>query len=1852
MKQKIKRICTLLLCMAVILTTVPGGAVTGYAEEAAGPSVTVTSTTARAGNYAYLYVDAADFPSMLGLEFTIYYDDTVMTLSSCSAGSLLSGSVTDINQSTAGVINVAAMNENEISGSGRLLSMTFRVSSDAQPGDYPVTIAVGAAYDSSFQNITIKKTSGTLTVPETTSAATKIGFYTRCDTSALHQGDTVTYRLYGGYTYGLSGGNFVFEYDRDYLALEDVKLGSELLTNTALYAVNRATPGYVKISYADVEAISSSYGVEYVTLTFTVRQNLSARTSIRFSGDSLQDAELNGMACDSLTTTITMEEVQAEPDYPDFRIVGNEDFDPETRTFTVNALLDEGASVAAGDFAVSYNKAQILCTGVQKNEELTSAGVYLVTKENIGDGTVGFSYINMTPFSDSKVLLTLTFQAVGEYIGETVLQASGKDLVDVNSAEILLDYPPLTYNVPKLKASLTGTMTYEKTYGDGIFSLDVSSTSAAESPEFSYESSNLSVAQVDQTGQVLIAGAGTAEITIRCTETARYQACSGTVTVHAEPAALPESICSVDSPVTYTGSALEPAVNVTGLVSGTDYTVSYSNNVNAGTASVTFTGVGNYKGTVTKYFAIAPASLNGDAFSLSASEMTYTGSALEPAVYVSGLVSGTDYTVSYSDNVNAGTATVTITGKGNYTGTVTKTFRIVPAGLGIRVEDIQLEYETTTFDGDEKCPAVSIAGKAENQDYTVSYAANVNAGTAAVIVTGIGNYSGSVTKNFIIEPASLNGDAFSLSDSEMTYTGSALEPAVTVSGLVLGTDYSVSYSDNVNAGTATVTITGKGNYTGTVTKNFEIVEAELDLTAEDIRLSYVTTTFDGTKKCPAVTIVGMVSGTDYTVSYSSNVNAGTATVMITGKGNYTGTVTKTFEIQPASLNTDAFSLSASEMTYTGSALEPAVNASGLVLGTDYTVSYSDNVNVGTATVTINGKGNYTGTVTKFFEITAADLGLTAEDIKLEYGTTTFDGSEKCPAVTINGLVQDQDYVVSYANNVHAGTATVTVTGIGNYSGSVTKNFIIDPASLDGDAFSLKDSEMTFTGTALEPAVNAGGLVLGTDYTVSYSDNVNAGTATVTITGKGNYTGTVTKTFTIEPASLIDDVFSLSASEMTFTGSALESAVMADGLEAGTDYTVRYSDNVNVGTATVTITGKGNYTGTVTKYFAIEAAGLNDDVFSLSVSAMKFTGYGLEPAVNASGLVLGTDYTVRYSDNVNVGTATVTITGKGNYTGTVTKYFTIEAEGLNSEAFRLKDSSMTYTGAALESEVIASGLVLVTDYTVSYSNNVNAGTATVMITGKGNYTGTVTKTFIIEPASLNDDAFSLSASEMTFTGSTLEPAVNASGLVVGTDYTVSYSNNANVGTATVTISGKGNYTGTVTKTFTIEPASLNDDAFSLSASEMTYTGAALEPTVNASGLVSGTDYQVSYSNNINVGEATVTITGKGNYTGTVTKHFWIMPAELKLSPEDIRLPYDNTYYSGRKQCPTVTIDGLVQGQDYAVSYTDNINVGTATVTITGKGNYTGTASRTFEILERTGTEPLEGYSISTSLDTSGNTIDLIVKVDSNQGLRTLRFALNYDLTKLKLVGVKESETFPGDLAIESVTDENGAAVLWIWDGSDGESSTEFGTTATGTFATFQFMLTNDAAVGDELQINVVNAEGSYYIPGDNGETISGSIPVKNNAAYTVTGFNVTGTISTPASSSAVKELEGATVEILKGSEIIKSTTTDANGAYTITAVPPGTYTMKVTEKNHVTREYIITVGTENMTQDVKICLLGDVNMDGEINVTDINFIRLYILGRRSFTDYEMKLADVDHSTSIDVTDINFIRLFILGRKSLS
>ena len=160
-----------------------------------------------------------------------------------------------------------------------------------------------------------------------------------------------------------------------------------------------------------------------------------------------------------------------------------------------------------------------------------------------------------------------------------------------------------------------------------------------------------------------------------------------------------------------------------------------------------------------------------------------------------------------------------------------------------------------------------------------------------------------------VEKKTISRNNVTLSQSTYTYDGTAKTPTVTVKDgsavLREGTDYTVAYSNNINVGTAKVTVTGKGNYTGAVTKEFTITEAAPEQRVKElshctVTLSKSSYTYDGKAKKPAVTVkdgnTALKEGTDYTVTYSNNINAGTAKVTATGKGNYKGTVTRNFTI--------------------------------------------------------------------------------------------------------------------------------------------------------------------------------------------------------------------------------------------------------------------------------------------------------------------------------------------------------------------------------------------------------------------------------------------------------------------------------------------------------------------------------------------------------------------------------------------------------------------------------------------------------------------------------------------------------------------------------------------------------------------------------------------------------------------------------------------------------------------------------------------------------------------------------------------------------------------------------------------
>ena len=313
---------------------------------------------------------------------------------------------------------------------------------------------------------------------------------------------------------------------------------------------------------------------------------------------------------------------------------------------------------------------------------------------------------------------------------------------------------------------------------------------------------------------------------------------------------------------------------------------------------------------------------------------------------------------------------------------------------------------------------VKIPSSVTHIEHAFDYSDNV------VIVCEYGSYAHTYAQeNNIDFSIILNDDntSVTVADDEYTYTGAEIKPKVTVKFqdvvLVQGTDYEVEYSDNVNIGTAKVTINGMNGYYGTFERIFDINVA----TITDVALDTTEYIYDGSTKTPSVVVKSgettLVAGIDYEVTYSNNVNVGTATVMVTGKGNYVGTVEKIFEIKPATLT--EVTLEIEEYVYDGTAKTPSVvvksGETTLVAGTDYEVTYSNNVNVGTAIVTVTGKGKYTGVVEKTFTIKLEETS-EKEPTDTPKDNPEKDPNEKSEADTEPGKVVSLKQKASYSTS--------------------------------------------------------------------------------------------------------------------------------------------------------------------------------------------------------------------------------------------------------------------------------------------------------------------------------------------------------------------------------------------------------------------------------------------------------------------------------------------------------------------------------------------------------------------------------------------------------------------------------------------------------------------------------------------------------------------------------------------------------------------------------------------------------------------------------------------------------------------
>ena len=359
------------------------------------------------------------------------------------------------------------------------------------------------------------------------------------------------------------------------------------------------------------------------------------------------------------------------------------------------------------------------------------------------------------------------------------------------------------------------------------------------------------------------------------------------------------------------------------------------------------------------------------------------------------------------------------------------------------------------------------------------------------------------------------------------YDGNPYTPVVKVTvsdggrqlTLTEGADYRVLYTNNIIPGTAKVTVRGNGTYKGEITKEFQITKKPLKalkvvaggMSADDRTDNLPVYLYDGAAE--------LVKGTDYTLSGLTDVKGSTAKVTATAAKNskyYEGSATTKITLYRADadkiINAEHVTLSAKSVPFTGKAVTdvvPTVKIGGvtLVKNKQYKVRFKDNTKAGTALVIITGKGAYKGKVIKSFTIEPSKSKFTVSRIS----DKTYNGKLQKPSVTVKDgtrkLKVNRDYTVTYAKNLSAGKASVTITGIGNYAGSApeTITFTIQPQKIS------KASVKGTVSNGVTLTYNKKPLVEGVDYQLTCGAE-RKGKIQLTITGLNNdFTGTMTKT---------------------------------------------------------------------------------------------------------------------------------------------------------------------------------------------------------------------------------------------------------------------------------------------------------------------------------------------------------------------------------------------------------------------------------------------------------------------------------------------------------------------------------------------------------------------------------------------------------------------------------------------------------------------------------------------------------------------------------------------------------------------
>ena len=797
-----------------------------------------------------------------------------------------------------------------------------------------------------------------------------------------------------------------------------------------------------------------------------------------------------------------------------------------------------------------------------------------------------------------------------------------------------------------------------------------------------------------------------------------------------------------------------------------------------------------------------------------------------------------------------------------------------------------------------------------------------------------------------------------------TYIGSEICPTVSVTDgetpLELGSDYTTTCTNNISAGTAEITITGKGDYTGSISKTFKIMQKEITIDWAK-QTSFV---YNGTEQAPTATVKGLVTGDECTVTVSGAAkNIGTsytATVTALCNANYKlpeFNLKKTFEITPKEISI-AWGAQTS-FTYDGLEHIPTATVEGLLGG--------DNCEL-TVTGAQKNAGTYTATVTALsnanYKLPAFNLkktfAITPKEISIAWGeqtSFTYDGTEHIPTATVEGLLDGDNCELTVTGaQKNAGMHTATATALYNSNYKLPgiapqKTFEIMPKEIS-IAWG-KQTSFFYTGVEQAPTATAEGLVSGDECKIAVSGAKNVGTYTAKATALSNTNYKL-------PKEILEKQFKIYVNKITKLDDLDGNYVAQDGeVLTGTlngNYKISIAAGATVILNGVTINGVDNIDY---NWPGITCEG-NCNIILAENSRNIVTGFyssypGIEVPYNKTLTISGSGYLEASSNGYaagiggashgNVGNIVInggTIIATGGHSaagigcgvsyGAVGNHGSITING--GDVTAIGGNGAAGIGSGYHGEIyditISGGIVKATggENAAGIGTGQKGEVIDIMISG-----GVVKATGGNGAVGIGCGKNGSVIWDFDISGDTKVTAIKGK----NSSYSIGKSDGGSIDVVTI---GGIETQGITTSPFVWIPLTHSDITVA-DIADQTYTGSAICPAVSITDemtpLEAGVDYVVECTDNISAGTAKMTITGMGNYAGAISKTFKIKPKEVTIAwGEQTTFSYD-----GAEHIPIATVEGLLDGDNCELTVTGaqkNAGTHTAKATALSNSNY--------------------------------------------------------------------------------------------------------------------------------------------------------------------------------------------------------------------------------------------------------------------------------------------------------------------------